>query len=324
MAPCRHLSALLRSLTFVVSAFAVSGASAQLEKLFIEGRFTDAATGQPIISARMTVSDSLDPKFVFVARSGANGQFSAALYSGAHYALWFEAQGYEPVCAVVDLKADRDWPDVSYVWRIDMPVALKPVQADVARPAGCSWRCVYHPRNSRLDWTQAEPRERFPVAVLKNERSDEELELDWKNTDNRLLLVKGEVKDLKNDRPLSGARVLFSREGARDTTATTNARGEYEMRLPFDRIFRMRFEADGKVAKVVEIDPRSVPEKERKQGFVAWTDINLFDPVPGADLSFLNEPIGKAAYSAGSGTIEWDMEYSLPIVERLNALLSGH
>jgi hypothetical protein len=40
--------------------------------------------------------------------------------------------------------------------------------------------------------------------------------------------------------------------------------------------------------------------------------------------SFLDEPIGKSAYDAKSGTMAWDMEYSLPIMERLNAILQGN
>ena len=84
------------SCVFLLPILLTGSASAQLEKLFIDGTFTDAATGQPIINARMTVTDSLDPKYTFIARVSAAGEFSAALYSGAHYALWFEAEGYEP------------------------------------------------------------------------------------------------------------------------------------------------------------------------------------------------------------------------------------
>lgn len=297
-------------------------ANAQLEKLFIDGAFTDAVTGKPLIHARMTVTDSLDPKYTFIARASASGEFSAGLYSGAHYALWFEAEGYQPRCAVIDLKLDRDWPDVSMVWKMSMPVTLTPTEAP-GRPGGCEWKCVFRPRTAQLEWSQQEARDKFPIVVARNEHSDDELAMDFKNTDNRFLLVKGAVKDLRTDRGLPGARVTFATGTSPDSTVHTDSRGEYEMRMTFDAPFRITYSLDGKVSKIVEIDPRTVPEKERKQGFVSWTDITLFDPIPGADLSFLAEPIGKAAYSAKSGTLEWDMDYSLPRMERLNEILNA-
>ena len=120
-----------------------------------------------------------------------------------------------------------------------------------------------------------------------------------------------------------GATVRFIPENGMDSTVVADAKGYYEMKMTFDQPFRVEYAANGKVAKIVEIDPRTVPNKERKQGFVVWTDITLFEPVPGADFSFLDEPIGKSAYDAKSGTMAWDMDYSLPIMERLNNLLNG-
>lgn len=316
--------ATLRWLTaFLLMSCAVQPARSQLEKLFISGTLTDAATGAPIIGGTMTILDSLDKNYTFMARSSATGEIGAALYSGAHYAIFFEAEGYMPRCAVIDLKGDRDWPDVSLVWEMTMPVQLERAEGPAARPAGCEWRCVYRSRTAKLDWLQPAARERFPITVAKNKLSAEELEMEFRNTDNRYLLVKGQVKDLASDRPIQGATVRFSSEGSRDSLTTTDGRGTYEMKMPFDKVFRVTYTAEGKVGKIVEIDPRTVPEKVRKQGFVSWTDITLFDPVPGADLSFLDQPIGKAAYNAKSGTLEWDMEYSRPIMERLNAILEG-
>ena len=313
---------LVRCAGFLLAVLSAGALHAQLEKLFIEGRFIDAGTGQPLMDAHMLVTDSLDKQYTFSSSASASGEFAAALYSGAHYVLRFEADGRASRCAVIDLKADRDWPDVSDVWRITMEVPLS--TSSQAATSGCEWKCVFNARTSKLEWLQPEARERFPIVVAKNEGSPEEIELRYARTDNRYLLVKGAVRDMRDDSPLAGARITFIPGSGRDSTILADAKGNYEMKMTFDQPFRVRYEAEGKVAKLVEIDPRTVPQKERKQGFVTWTDIKLFVPVPGADLSFLEEPIGKAAYNARTGTIEWDMDYSLPIMERLNGILEGH
>ena len=314
----------MRRTLFLAAALWCGAAHAQLEKLFIDGRFLDAATGEPIIDARMLVTDSLDKQYTFSSGASARGEFSAFLYSGAHYVLRFEAEGYASRCAVIDLKADRDWPDVAYVWRIKMEVPLSRPGEVPAAQAGCDWRCTYHARTNKLEWREPYAQEHFPVVVAKNEGTPEEIEMSHARSDNRYLLVKGSVRDMRDDSPLPGARVTFLPGSGSDSTIVADARGNYEMKMTFDQLFRVRYEAEGKVAKIVEIDPRTVPQKERKQGFVAWTDITLFAPVPDADFSFLEEPIGRAAYDPKTRTIAWDMDYSLPIMERLNAILEGH
>ena len=296
-------------------------AHAQLEKLFIDGRFIDGQSGVAIMDAELTVIDSLDKKFVFRARPGIQGQFSAALYSGAHYALQFRAPGYLDRCAVIDLKADRDWPDVSQVWNMSMDVPMWPAAANAGAPAGCDWRCEYQPRSGALVWKQDDAKSMFPITKAANTRDADELEMSYKRGDNRYVLVKGFLKDLRDDRAIGNAQVRFTPDSGADSLAVTDDKGYYEMKMSFDQPFRVTYAAEGKVAKIVEVDPRTVPQKERKQGFVVWIDITLFAPVPDADLSFLAEPIGRAAYDEESRTISWDMEYSLPRMERLNKIL---
>lgn len=308
------------SLLFVL-ATAGAGAHAQLEKLFIEGRMIDGQSGVVIMDAELSVIDSLDREFSFRARAGVNGAFSAALYSGAHYALRFAAPGYQDRCAVIDLKADRDWPDVSQVWTITMDVPMQPLAANIGAPAGCDWRCTFKGRTAALEWREDDARRMFPIVKAPNPRNADELEVSFHRADNRQLLVKGYVKDMRDEHPLDHAEVRFTTTGQRDTLITTDAKGYYELERSFDLPFRIAYTAENKVSKIVEVDPRTVPAKERKQGFVVWVDITLFAPIPGADLGFLSEPIGRAAYDPKSRTINWDMQYSLPLMERLNAIL---
>lgn len=296
-------------------------AHAQLEKLFIEGRMIDGQSGVVLHDAELSVIDSLDREFSFRARAGVRGEFSAALYSGAHYALRFTAPGYQDRCAVIDLKADRDWPDVSQVWTITMDVPMQPAAANGGAPAACDWRCTFKGRTSTLEWREDDARRMFPVVKAPNTRNAEELELSYHRADNRQLLVKGYVKDMRDDRPLDHVEVRFTAEGRTDTVITTDTKGYYELERDYDLPFRIAYSAADKVTKIVEVDPRTVPEKERKQGFVVWVDITLFAPIPDADLGFLSEPIGRAAYDPKSRTINWDMQYSLPLMERLNAIL---
>lgn len=314
-----------RLLPFLFMVAPFCSGHAQLEKLFIDGRFIDAATGVPIINAQLMVTDSLLRDYAFSSRASADGEFKAALFSGAHYVLRFTAEGYVPRCAVVDLKMDRDWPDVRQVWHMNMPMPMDKAEGTpMPSSSTCDWRCVFQPRTSKLEWTGVEARERFAITVEQNERSPEELELRYERGDNRFLLVKGNVRELRSDKEIKDASVRFMPENGLDSTVTTDAMGYYEMKMTYEMPFRVSFSAEGKVSKIVEIDPRGVPGKERKLGFMVWTDITLFAPVPGADLGFLAEPIGRSAYDAKSGTMEWDMDYSLPIMERLNAILEGH
>jgi hypothetical protein len=150
--------------------------------------------------------------------------------------------------------------------------------------AACEWRCVFQPRTSTLEWVGNDARQRFPITVEANENTPDELEMRYESSDNRLPAGERLREGTRERSSDPWRRVRFMPENGNDSTITTDAKGYYEMKLTFEQPFRVKVFRDDKVSKIVEMDPRTVPQKERKQGFVVWTDITLFDPVPGADF----------------------------------------
>lgn len=97
----------------------------------------------------------------------------------------------------------------------------------------------------------------------------------------------------------------------------TNERGRYELTLNKEGVFRLEYGGAGRVGKCVEIDLTGVPDSVWAGGLAMQIDITLFKRNPDIDYSVLEEPIGKARYSAQAGILEWDLAYTEGIRQRL-------
>lgn len=124
------------------------------------------------------------------------------------------------------------------------------------------------------------------------------------------IYIYGVVKDYRSGERIPDARVEVFADGSRLTTLISDSVGRYGMQFPFDRVYLLRYSAQGKVAKSVEVDARHVPVEQRNGGLGMNVDITLLHEMPGVDLSFMEHPFGKAAWSAKDTVLSWDMGWT--------------
>jgi hypothetical protein len=131
------------------------------------------------------------------------------------------------------------------------------------------------------------------------------------------LLVYGKIRQYERDAPLHGAEVHLSRNGSHVVTVQCDSVGYYGISLDVGQQYVLDYRSPGRVSKTVWIDLRGVPADDG--GYGMNVDVRLFAPQDGVDVSFLQEPIGKAAYDSTAHGIRWDMEYTAPRMELVNS-----
>ncbi len=132
------------------------------------------------------------------------------------------------------------------------------------------------------------------------------------------LRIYGVVRQHEVNVPLPNALVRVAVGALHLVTVQCDSSGRYEALLDVGRAYTLTYEADGRVSKNVQIDLSGAPKDDG--GYGMNVDVRLFNPLPLVDVSFLQEPIGKAAYDSTSQSIVWDMTYTAPRMEQLNVL----
>lgn len=132
------------------------------------------------------------------------------------------------------------------------------------------------------------------------------------------LRIYGAVREHEANMPLPGALVRVSVGDRPLVTMQCDSSGRYEVLLDVGRTYAITYEASGRVSKNVRIDLTRTPKDDG--GYGMNVDVRLFEPMPGVDVAFLQEPIGLAAYDSTAQNVVWDMDYTAPRMQRLNAL----
>lgn len=134
------------------------------------------------------------------------------------------------------------------------------------------------------------------------------------------ILIYGRVTAQETREPLPEANIVLKLDGHKAVTVVADSMGQYAFTVDYGKVMTVEYSADGRQTKYVLVDARNLPDLEVDPGYGMNVDVKLFIPQPGMDLDFLKEPLGRAAYSPADSTINWDMEYTAPRLERLNAL----
>jgi hypothetical protein len=301
-------------------------AHAQLPDVLLTGYLLDAATGDTIPMgevASVGVNGYSRSDLSYVSPySGMNMDLSF----GADQMLYFSARGYTTRMAELDLGSNKPGNSTTSYIELHMDVPMMRL-ADTLRLDTDRRRlgkCVLTGGNIPMKWTTDEAQQAFTFARMKEgERIDRFRYM--RATDPKVqIAVFGKVKEEWTEAPLSGTRILV--KGSDDTAqeVITDRSGFYRMALIYNRTYRLEYRSEGRLSKIVEIDTQGIPGSERGAGFGMNIDMRLFAEIPGEDLSFLQQPIGRAAYSADKKTIEWDMGYTMPLLERLQGILKKH
>lgn len=124
------------------------------------------------------------------------------------------------------------------------------------------------------------------------------------------LVIDGHAKNYADGHLLPGVSITVSTAGRPDLVVLTDDSGRYEVALTMDRLYRIAYGRQDMVTKRVELDARNVPVADREIGMAMTVDMTLFAPMEGVDLSFLDEPIGKARYVVQDSMLVWDLAYT--------------
>ncbi|MCB0769354.1 MAG: hypothetical protein KDC00_02990 [Flavobacteriales bacterium] len=130
------------------------------------------------------------------------------------------------------------------------------------------------------------------------------------------LLLYGRVRQYEANGPLASATTLVLRNGDPIVTIQCDSAGGYKVLLDVGHSYVLEYRSPGRVSKSILLDLRTAPDDDG--GYGMNVDVRLFRPIDGVDVSFLEEPIGKAAYDSTTNDIRWDMEYTAPRIARVD------
>lgn len=131
--------------------------------------------------------------------------------------------------------------------------------------------------------------------------------------------VYGRVREHERPLPIVGATMEVSSDGVGLFRMQSDSTGYYRIGLDVGRIWRIRYAAPGRVAKLLEFDLQDVPKYDG--GYGSNVDMRLFLESPDNDFSFLDEPLGICRYDSASAMIKWDMEYTAPRMAHVRELV---
>ncbi|MDX9750584.1 MAG: hypothetical protein RBT71_05850 [Flavobacteriales bacterium] len=140
------------------------------------------------------------------------------------------------------------------------------------------------------------------------------------------LYVFGTVRHMatRDSIPFPTIHVQEADDHAVPMPVVTTVRGRYEFELTEERTYRILYKAPGKVAKSLEIDTHGPSAEQWVGGYSMRIDMTLFDSIPGADFTLLNEPVGKAHWDPITENFIWDIAYSESLRSRINEIMERY
>jgi len=145
----------------------------------------------------------------------------------------------------------------------------------------------------------------------------------WSQADNNedKLLLAGQVSNYFTEDEMTGVSVKITENGNYVNNIITDKKGKYEVFLEYDHQYVVLYEKADFVSKKIIINTKQVPPDKRDKLNDLYVEMTLFEKDKDLNVSFLNEPIGMAQYNASSNAIDWNMGYTAPISDKLNAIL---
>jgi len=309
----------------ILSVFTLA-AHAQPPDVLLLGDYIDAVTGDTIREGHVDIVD--------VGTKAVSDSYHLSVYNGldvplslgAHHMLYFNAPGYTTRLVDVDLSARKPDKSVADMVEIRMHIAMTPLP-DSKRPDTNFRRlgkCRFVGGGKEPEWDTEDAAKAFPIRRTKaNERLDHSRVL-MKARREAPVAIVGAITDHWTEQPIADAEVHVAGNDGTTAIWKMGVKGVYQGELAFDRVYTLVYKAAGRQPKIVVIDTEAIPGADRKGGFGMDLNMRLFADIPGEDLSFLKEPIGRAAYAPDTRTLAWDMAYSGPRLQRLKALLDRH
>jgi hypothetical protein len=132
------------------------------------------------------------------------------------------------------------------------------------------------------------------------------------------LYVKGLIKT--KDDYLYNAKVTVQMDSMPYKEIATNHSGKFNVFLPLNHEYTIRFSNEGYVSKTISISTR-VPAK-RSEAYKFKFSLDLFETIPSLDVSLLEKPVAIVTFNNFMNKFDYDYNYTSLInddIERLYA-----
>lgn len=123
--------------------------------------------------------------------------------------------------------------------------------------------------------------------------------------------------------PVREAVVVLERPDEAPTRFVTRFDGHYRFKVPAGHCAVIRFAEADRVPRYVVFDATKVP-KEWNDALHAELDMRLYPQMDGLDSVLWNSPAGICTWSEAEENMVWDLDRSVPLIERWSALADAH
>lgn len=140
-----------------------------------------------------------------------------------------------------------------------------------------------------------------------------------KRADNSVY-VFGNLKEHLTKEKIDGS-IVITQNNKEYREIRSNVEGKFELYLPLDHTYNIKFKKNNFVSKNIDVDARNIPENVRRGGFSMKLDVDLFESIPDLDFSILDDPMGKAKWDPNKGIINWNYDHINSIKSEIDSLM---
>lgn len=123
---------------------------------------------------------------------------------------------------------------------------------------------------------------------------------------------------------LDSTRIRLYRDGKLIDTYHPSKNGKFEFQLVLNYDYMFWFEKKGYVTKKVSFNTLVPTAVTSDPEFIPFPDfdfyVTLFKSYPEVDTMFFQNPVGKIRYSADINDFDWDKDYTLQIIKRMEEI----
>ncbi len=134
------------------------------------------------------------------------------------------------------------------------------------------------------------------------------------------VVLYGYVKSEETQKGLSNAVFRVIADNKDSVNYAVAADGKYSVEMDFDHVYTIKVLSAGLATKCFIIDTRNVPASAREGGFGFEVDVELYKTGNSELLALLAQPMGVAKYDPGADNMLWDMEYTMSVRKKIEAV----
>lgn len=135
------------------------------------------------------------------------------------------------------------------------------------------------------------------------------------------IFLDGVITEYYTGKIISGVSISAAVGGKVIASGSSDANGEYKLVLEYDKVYTITFSRGGLISKIITMNTSGVPDLKKQKVPDMVAEITMFKPNDCIKADILKAPIGRAIYYAKKNVMDWDMDYSMPRLTKLNKML---